>query len=82
MMELYITIVYTMIVQVAQKQWLAKKLFLIKTACKGEVKFSIMSLEEPQEANAEGLELASENSILKLGLNIERKISIFLSFLY
>ena len=81
-MELYITIVYTMIVQVAQKQWLAKKLFLIKTACKGEVKFSIMSLEEPQEANAEWLELASENSILKLGLNIERKISIFLSFLY
>ena len=82
MMELYITIVYTMIVQVAQKQWLGKKLFLIKTARKSEVKFSIMSLEEPQEANAEGLELASENSILKLGLNIERKISIFLSFLY
>ena len=59
MMELYITIVYTMIVQVAQKQWLGKKLFLIKTARKGEVKFSIMSLEEPQEVNAEGLELAS-----------------------
>ena len=32
-----------------------------------------MSLEEPGEANAEGLKLALENSMLKLGLNIERK---------
>ena len=31
-----------------------------------------MSLAEPGEANAEGLKLALENSILKLGLNIER----------
>ena len=32
-----------------------------------------MSLEEPDKDNAEGLKLALENSILKLGLNIERK---------
>ena len=50
-----------------------KELFIIKTAHKGEVKFSIMSLEEPEVANAEGLKLALENSILKLGLNTERK---------
>ena len=50
-----------------------KELFIIKTAHKGEVKFSIMSLDEPEVANAEGLKLALENSILKLGLNTERK---------
>ena len=50
-----------------------KVLFLVKTPHKCEVKFSVMSLEEPEEANAEGLKLALENSILKLGLNIERK---------
>ena len=50
-----------------------KELFIIKTARKGEVKFSIMSLEEPEEVNAEGLKKTLENSILKLGLNIERK---------
>ena len=50
-----------------------KELFIIKTAHKGEVKFNVMSLEEPNEANAEGLKLALENSILKLGLIIERK---------
>ena len=32
-----------------------------------------MLLEEPEEANTEGLKFALENSILKLGLNIERK---------
>ena len=32
-----------------------------------------MLLEEPEEANTEGLKFAFENSILKLGLNIERK---------
>ena len=50
-----------------------KVLFLVKTPHKCEVKFSVMSLGEPEEANAEGLKLALENSILKLGLNIERK---------
>ena len=32
-----------------------------------------MSLKVPEEANAEGLKLILENSILKLGLNTERK---------
>ena len=32
-----------------------KELFIIKTARKGEVKLSIMSLEEPEEVSAEGL---------------------------
>ena len=32
-----------------------------------------MSLEEPDEANAEGLKAALETSIMKLGVNIERK---------
>ena len=50
-----------------------KKLFIIKTAHKGEVKFNVMSLEEPNEANAKGLKAALENSITKLALNIERK---------
>ena len=47
-----------------------KELFINKTAHKGEVKFSVMSLEEPEEVNSEGLKLAFGNSILNLGLNI------------
>ena len=83
MMELYITIVYTMMAQVAQKHCMRKKLVIIKTSHKGEVKFSVMSLKEPQEVNSKGLKLALENSILKLGFNIERKNrGIFVSFLY
>ena len=50
-----------------------KELFIIKTAHKGEVKFNVMSLEEPNKANAVGLKAALENLIMKLGLNIERK---------
>ena len=50
-----------------------KELYIMKTAHTGEVKFHIMSLEEPDEATAEGLKAALENSIMKLGLNIERK---------
>ena len=51
-----------------------KELFIMKTAYKGEVRFHVMSLEEePDEANAEGLEAALETSIMKLGVNIERK---------
>ena len=50
-----------------------KELFNMKTAQKGEVKFHVMSLEEPDEANAEGLKAALETSIMKLGVNIERK---------
>ena len=50
-----------------------KKLFTIKTMHKGELKFNVTSLEEPNEANAERLKPALENSILKLDLNIQRK---------
>ena len=50
-----------------------KKLFIIRTVHKGEVKSTLMSLEESKEAYAEGLKAALENLILKLGLNIERK---------
>ena len=32
-----------------------KELYIMKTASKGVVKFHVMSLEEPDEANAEGL---------------------------
>ena len=50
-----------------------KELFIIKTTHKGEVKFNVMSFEEQIEANANGLKVALENSIMKLGLNIKRK---------
>ena len=50
-----------------------KELFIIKMAHKEEVKFNVMSLEEPNKVNAEGLKAALENLIMKLGLNIKRK---------
>ena len=49
------------------------ELYIMKTAHKRVVKFHLMSLEEPDEANAEGQKAALENSIMKLGLNINRK---------
>ena len=42
-----------------------KELFIIKTAHKGEVEFNVMSLEEPNKANANVLKNALENSIMK-----------------
>ena len=50
-----------------------KELYIIKTAHKGDVKFHVMSLEEPSKANEEGLKAALENSIMKLELNINQK---------
>ena len=50
-----------------------KELYIMKTVHKGVVKSYVMSLEEPDEANAEGLKTALENSIMKLGLNVNRK---------
>ena len=50
-----------------------KELFIMKTTHKGEVNFHVMSLEEPDVANAEGLKAALETSIMKLGINIKRK---------
>ena len=37
-----------------------KELFIMKTCHKGEVKFHVMSLEEPDEANAEDLKATLE----------------------
>ena len=48
------------------------EVFIIKTTHKGEVKFNAIPSEEPNEANA-GVKAALENSIMKFGLNIERK---------
>ena len=50
-----------------------KELFIMKTAHKGEVKFHVMSLKEPDEANEEGLKAALEPSLMKLRVNIKRK---------
>ena len=50
-----------------------KEFFIMKTAHKGEVRFHVMSQEEPDETNAEGLKAALETSIIKLGVNVERK---------
>ena len=50
-----------------------KELFIMKTTHKGEVKFHAMRLKEPDEANEDGLKAVLETSIIKLGINIERK---------
>ena len=72
-MERCITTVYTRMAHKAEKQWMKKNYWSPKTDHKDEVESSNMLLEEPEETNAEGLKLTLENSILKLGLNIERK---------
>ena len=50
-----------------------KELFLMKTAAKGYPKYTVMSLEEPENAHAEGLKRAMENSFEKLNLISPRK---------
>ena len=50
-----------------------KELFLMKTASTGIPKFSVISLEEVEYAQAEGLKLAMENSVGKLNLTVDRK---------
>ena len=57
-----------------------RELFIMKTTHKGKVKFNVMSLEEPNEANAKGLKAALENLIMKLSLNIKRKETGMLHF--
>ena len=47
-----------------------KELFLIKTASDEIPKFSIMSLEEPEDVNAEGLKVSMEHSFEKLELSV------------
>ena len=49
-----------------------KELFLIKTASEGIPKFLIMSLEEPEDANAEGHKVSMEHSFKKLELSVTR----------
>ena len=44
----------------------------MKTAHKSKIKFHVMSLEEPDEANAEGLKAALETSLMKLGVNMRK----------
>ena len=49
-----------------------KELFVMRTAHEGTPKFSIMSLEQIQEANSAGLKKALDDSFKKLELNINR----------
>ena len=49
------------------------RLFLIKTAPSGTPKFSIMSLEEVEDANTEGLKVALKKFLEKFSLTKERK---------
>lgn len=49
-----------------------KELFLITTASEGIPKFSIMSLEEPEDANTDGLKTSMEHSFEKLELSVKR----------
>ena len=51
-----------------------KELFLIKTAPSGIPKFSVMSLEEVEDGDAEGLKVALEKSLEKLSLTKEGKL--------
>ena len=50
-----------------------KELFVIKTAATGVPKFSVMSLEDVADANAEGLKTALENLVGKLNLTVQCK---------
>ena len=47
-------------------------LFIMKSKPNGIIQFNILRLEEPEEANAEGLKAALEKSLDKLNLEIKR----------
>ena len=49
-----------------------KELYLIKTAPDGSPKFSVLSLEEPENANAEGLKASMDDAFRKANLEIDR----------
>ncbi len=49
-----------------------KELFLMKSASTGTPSSSVMSLEEPQETNAQGLKEAMDNSIKKMEIEMPR----------
>ena len=63
-----------MTVAVVPRLWTKRNFFLIKTAPSGTPKFSIMSLEEVEDADAEGLIVALEKSLEKFSLTKERKL--------
>ena len=48
-----------------------KELFVMKTCVDGQPTFNVMSLEEPEECNAEGIKVAMENSVSKMNFNFE-----------
>ena len=50
-----------------------KELFILKTCLQGKPTFNVMSLEEPDECNADGINEALKNSFNKLNFNFERK---------
>ena len=50
-----------------------KELFIMKTCVQGKPTFNVMSLEEPDECNADGINKAMKNSINKLTFNFESK---------
>ena len=50
-----------------------KEFYIMKTTNTRVAKFHVMSLQEPDKANVERLKTALENSIMKLGLNINQK---------
>ena len=50
-----------------------KELFIMKTCVQGKPTFNVMSLEEPDQCNADVINEAMKNSFNKLNLNFERK---------
>jgi predicted DNA binding CopG/RHH family protein len=50
-----------------------KELFIIKTCVEGQPTFNVMSLEEPEECNVQGIKEAMEHSLSKMNFNFERK---------
>ena len=50
-----------------------KELFFMKTAAEGYPKYTVVSLQEPENVHAEGLKRAMENSFEKLNLVPPRK---------
>ena len=50
-----------------------KELFIMKTCVQGKPAFNVMSLEEPDECNVDGINKAMKNSINKLNFNFESK---------
>ena len=49
-----------------------KKLFVIKLCVEGKPIFHVMSLEEPEECNAEGIKESMDNAVSKMKFNFKR----------